>query len=517
MVKWLLFSIALGFGFFLKAQNNTLFMASFYKDHLNQPSYLLEYQPSNFLPITENELPLTKKIADSSIQYYDFTETLFKKHLIEVRHKDYNLNISPIFNFAMGKEFNDTVKRRLFQNTRGAYIDGTIGKQFSFFTYFVENQARFATYQREFYLSNGEFYPQNSDSSYQRQNAVILGGGRTKPFKIDAFDYAYAVGNFVYTPFRFLKMMAGNNPRFVGNGYRSMLLADNSHVAPYFRIDWKINSKWSYTYDRARLLNLMRRPYHSTPEAMYETKLMGTYYLSYQASQRFKISLFEGAIWSKGDSISQIKTNPLFFNPVPIINHFLVKQHKYYAVTGIDLSMIIGKQCLTYAQFASGNFEENQFAWQLGTRWYPSQRQKNMMLQLEYNGSTENMYQSENARINYSHSNLAMAHPKGNGFQELLLRANYEWKRCYINLQFNQYFSNHFKQNALSPVQEISLKKKLTVFYQQTEIGYRFNRKMNFSVFVQSVYRNGNDLGYPTTFTLSGGIKTAIFNTYQDF
>jgi len=114
-------------------------------------------------------------------------------------------------------------------------------------------------------------------------------------------------------------------------------------------------------------------------------------------------------------------------------------------------------------------------------------------------------------------TNLPIAHPKGAGFQEFLIRMSFEWKRIYLDGAFVSSFASNYKENVLSPIVENPIAKKYTSYYQMIEIGYRFNKKMNFSAFINCLYRVTN-IGYtPHTFAINGGIKTHIFNSYQDF
>ena len=229
----LLFILSFSSNDFL-SQQNTVSINSFYKDQLYAPQKNGNYNGGDFLPVIESEYNLPKYISDSTKQYYKVTSILFKKHLIELKGDDYYFTISPVFDLSIGKNSkDDSLAPRKFQNTRGFFIEGDFFDKFSFSSSFYENQARFTEYQKEYYESLGELYP--SGNGYNVQNAVIPGGARTKPFKEDGFDYAYAFGNVVYKFNKSLTFIAGNDNRFIGSGYRSLLLSDNSLNSPYFQ------------------------------------------------------------------------------------------------------------------------------------------------------------------------------------------------------------------------------------------------------------------------------------------
>lgn len=154
-------------------QQNSTLLHSYFKDQLYNNSRSNAYQGSGFLPVMESEYNLTEIIRDSSKQYYDFTEKVFKKHVIEVKGSNYFLTISPILDLSMGKDRSDTNERRLFQNTRGVFVEGDLYKNFSFSTAIYENQGRYSNYETAYYSSLGELYPNQSAGKYTTQNAVI--------------------------------------------------------------------------------------------------------------------------------------------------------------------------------------------------------------------------------------------------------------------------------------------------------------------------------------------------------
>jgi hypothetical protein len=497
-------------------QQNTISLQSFYKDHLFDNSSDKVYSGSSFLPVLESEYNLNFIIRDSSKQYYDFTETLFKKHLFDLAGKNYHLTISPIFDFTLGKDIADTANRRLFQNTRGLFVEGDLLKNFSFSTSVYENQARFNNYESSYYSSIGELYPQGNH--YVTQNAVIPGSGRTKPFKIDGFDYAYAIGNIIYRPIKSVALVAGNSSHFVGDGYRSILLSDNGAPAPFLRAIYRISQKWELNYLRMRLFNLMRKPASTTVEAYYETKNYSSNYLTYKINKRFSISLFEGVVWSKGDSIVSKHVNPLYYSPIPFLPSLILSNKEVNALHGLSVSLALKSNHRIYSQFAVSNLTLKNAAFQLGYRGYNYFGMKNFMLQLEYNNVGENTYSSSNARLNYSQYNLPMAHVKGNAFQELLIRSNFEYKRLFVELKINYFLLKNYQDVSLLGINKNNTRYDGNILTNQVEFGYRFNRLMNFSVYCAWLGRfEKTDLRNSTTNQFTVGIRTAINNHYNDF
>lgn len=512
----ILFILTCLFSFSGKSQQNLLPLNSYYKDKLFSPFDSTSFSNGSFLPACESQLNLFKKIADSSKQYYVFTSYLFKKHLVELKGEDYYLTISPTVDITIGEDKADSISPRKFNNTRGFIIEGDIFKNFSFSTSFYENQTRFTNYERAYYLSVGEMYP--NGSNYSTQNAVIPGAARTKPFKTDGFDYAYAIGNIVYSPNSRLQISTGNNSHFVGTGYRSLLLSDNSIYAPYVQANCKLSDKWSFVYMRAKLLNLLRRPIFTGAEAYYEPKALSTNYITYKASKKLTLSLFEGMIWSKGDSITTKKVNPLFYNPIPGISEFIASKNEMSHLIGLNSEYLFSHKHRIYSQVAMSNFDSKNIGFQVGYRGYNFGNVKDLMLQVEYNYVPKSLYESSNRRLNYSHYNLPLAHTKGNGFQEFIIRSNYEYQRFYIDVKIVVYQLIQFQSGSLLAVDKKTDKQFGNIQHEQIEVGYRMNRKLNLTLFGSYLYRTDASLK-TTSFTqfFSLGLRTGLLNHYNDF
>ncbi|MCH2223568.1 MAG: hypothetical protein MK066_02270 [Crocinitomicaceae bacterium] len=496
-----------------RSQQNLIPIHSFYKDQLFANKLEQPYNNGSFFPTIESDYNLIPAIIDSTKRYYTFSHILYQKHLLEMRGKDAYLTISPAANINYGRDLGDTSLNRVFQNTRGILVEGDFFKNFSFSTSFYENQAEVTRYERNYYNSNGERYIA-SDSSYQVRNAVIPGAGRTKPFKIAGYDYAFATGYFVYEPTEKLHIIAGNNTQFIGDGHRSLLLSDNSFNAPYIRLNWKISDQFSMVYMRSRHLNLLRRPEGSTAENYYESKGYSVNYFTYTPTEKSAISLFEGSVWNRGDSIVSKHSHSMYYSPIPIISPLIAKD-EVVSLIGINASYQLAQHHRLYGQVAINNLEFDKTGYQLGYRGYNFFGLTDFMVQLEYNQTSSRMYEVSNPRLNYSHYNLPLAHIKGSGVQEFILRTNYEYEHWYVNLNVLLIREIEYSPEAHLPLYANVNRKNGIVFYENMEIGYRFNRKMNLSIFTNWTYRHSDsDL---TTNVLNFGFKTALANHYKDF
>lgn len=517
-INKLLFFLIAFTAFISSAQQNNLPLNHFYKDRMYHSTNKMEgYRGNSFFPVNENNYDLHTKIQDTSKQYYLVTEHLFRKHFLEFKGKNYYLTISPVFDFSLGKDFSDTASRRLFQNTRGFHIEGDLFHNFSFSTSFYENQSRNPMYQSIYFNSIGESYVNHGDSSYYTQNAVIPGLGRTKPFKGDGYDYAFAMGDIIYQPFKVLTLSVGNTRKFIGDGYRSLLLSDNSFSAPFFQANYRFLPRWEFIYLRSKLTNLLRRPASTTVEAYYDPKVMAVNYISFQATKNLTISLFEGTIYSKGDSIVSKSSSPWMYNPIPVVGAFITAASEANSVLGLNIGFTAANSIRIYSQLA-WNSRHNGFGSQLGIRVMEPWKVKNLFLQFEGNYASDDLYRSSDPRLNYSHFNLPLAHTKGEGFFELLLRANYEYKRMYADLKTIVYSLDNYSPTTLLSLYDTGARSNGTIVHAAIEAGYRFNRKMNFSVFVSYLFRTEAIGGVNQLTNVVGiGMKTGLINSYTDF
>lgn len=468
--------------------------------------------PSSFLPQTESAFPLRNLIRDSSKQYYLFTQKLFKEYLFEIKGDGYRIDIQPILDVSRGNDKADTNIRSLFNNTRGVAIDVNLLDKFSFTTAYYENQNRFSLYETDYYRSIGERYP--NDTTYYADNAVIPGAARTKSFKVDAFDYGYAIGSVVFKPNKHLSFIGGNNLNFVGRGYRSLFLSDNSVPSTYFRTDINLK-RFSYTIFRSKHINLLRRPYRTTVEAYYEQNLFSSQFLTYKPTSWLQISYFEGSKWWLGDSVTSVPVNACYYQPLPFLSQLILgKDKRLFSINGLQLEASFPSFSI-YHQLALNGTSTNKAAFQLGVRLYP-RNIKGLHVQLEYNNVPDRIYSASRSRLNYNAYNLPLAHPKGQSFQEAIIRVSYTYKRLYMDGKWIHYTLEDYLPNSLlvSPLNDQRTNR--SILHQQIEIGYRFNPKSDLKLFVRHIFRTENTGDFQKTQIFMFGLSTAIINHYND-
>jgi hypothetical protein len=163
------------------------------------------------------------------------------------------------------------------------------------------------------------------------------------------------------------------------------------------------------------------------------------------------------------------------------------------------------------------NFDTKNVGFQLGYRGYNIGNLKNFMVQFEYNYVPRLLYEAQNRRLNYSQYNLPLAISKGNGFQEFVIRSNYEYQYFYIDVKVNLYQLEGFQKNSLLAVNKNLNRQHGNIQQEQIEIGFRLNRKMNITVFGTYIYRQETAKDSYVTKFFNLGIRTGLINHYNDF
>lgn len=505
-----------------QAQNRSLPLQSFYKNSFVQ--YSGNKSVETFFPANENQLALYDSIQDTAVLYVDFHQWLFKKNWLELHHKDYSIRVSPIVNFSYGKAFSDQDSLSIYRNTRGLYADGQLFKNWSFQFFLVENQARFMAFENAYYNDRGEIYTYGGE--FHRVNAVIPGAARTKAFKGTGFDYAFSIGSLSYQINPKMRLDFGNNQHFIGSGYRSLLLSDNSIAASYLRFRYAFAPKWTYQLLIRKQQNLFRKPFTKSIEAVYESKFFSAFYLTYKPSDAFSLSLFSAGNQLRQDSIVKHPLSAQMLIPLPGVNTDLFSNATLLnGIAGLNLDYAL-KSAHLYGQLAIDKLEQTYlFAAQAGSHFFKVFGVSRLNLQVEYNYVPQHFYANNNPKLAYSHYNLPSAHPKGNDFHEIMLRGDYGFRRFYLNGALICYVTKggnttaQLAQNSIFTADKSALINAAgTTFLLDGEFGYRFNRMYNPNIYAQLRLRSAQFDGVNHSYAqILVGLKVSLFNQYTDF
>jgi hypothetical protein len=439
---------------------------------------------------------------------------------------DYAIIVNPLIDFTMGNAGVDW--KSTFVNTRGIELKGWVGKNVGYHTIFYENQARFPEYL----------------DTYIRKNNVIPGQGMIHTRHDNGgFDFSSASGYIVYQANKYFNFQLGHGKNFYGDGYRSLLLSDNSFNNLFFKatVDfWRI--KYQVLYNQ--YIDIRAGQSYGY-EFGYDRKYTTTHYLSWAISKRVNVSFFDAVVWSATDSTGNYRGFDLqYLNPIIFMRpvEFSIGSPDN-AILGLNLSVIVGKHNVFYGQLiideftfkevkAGSGYWGNKLGFQLGLKFYNPLDIKNLYLQSEYNWVRPYVYSQRNPINNYGHYNQAIAHPYGANFWESVNFIKYNYKRFFLSYQFIYSIygddppgMNYGKDIYLSyntRVQDynnyIGQGMKTRLLYNDISASYLINPAYNLNFTIGYLNRNLNsDAGSNTTSYFYMGLKTSLRNTYYDF
>ena len=533
-----LFSFFFFFSFIifnLNAQHSNLLLGNSYSSNFNQLIYAEESDlHTSFKPIIKSDLNFD---VDSILELQDksdysnwYLRKIFSEHLIILKGKDYFVSASPIINLTSGKEFIQEVNT--FTNTRGFVIEGDLGKKISFFSSFAENQSIFPDYL----------------DAQIRKNLVVPGQGYARYFKETGFDYAMSSGYVSYRPSKMFAVQFGHGKHFIGDGYRSLLLSDNTFNYPYLRIQttfWKV--QYTNLYTELQDINYFTDNGIVNYDVMgYAKKYMSSHYLSINATKKLNISLFESVIWRMNHAPGSSGFDVNYLNPIVMLRpvEFSVGSSGNVLV-GLNLkyklpfsSYLYGQLMLdefTLEQIKSNNgYWANKFAYQLGYKIFNAFSIDNLTLQTEYNQARPYTYSHFNTQQNYAHYNQPLAHPLGANFSEFLLLINYKWRNFVIDGKIISskyggdikgdpfsYGSNVYANYSDRPADfgiDMYQGNLTTVNIKIFNISYIVNPKTNLKINLGVTLRDfkNEDEELQTQF-INFGIMSDLFNHYYDF
>ena len=349
---------------------------------------------------------------------------IFNEDLIQKHTTDFDFRLNPLFHVTLGKDNQST--KGTYQNTRGIQADGRIGKNFYFYSEFLENQAYYPKYQRD----------------WVNENRVIPGQGQFKSFgkTNDAYDFAAVKGHIEYQPSKFFNFRYGYGQNFIGDGYRSLLLSDNAFNYPYLRITtnfWKIQ----YTNIFAQMQDIR----FTNPNGTYPRKYVTSHVLSANISKRLNISVFETVVY--GDSANTRGYDFHYLNPIIFYRplEFALGSSSGNVLMGLNMKYKLTHNAHVYGQFILDEFYfkeitagkgwwANKFGYQIGIKSFNT-FVPNLTVQTEYNWVRPFTYSHFDVYQNYGHYNQPLAHPLGSNFKESVTWLRYRYKRVIGELQ----------------------------------------------------------------------------------
>ena len=428
--------------------------------------------------------------------------------------------INPILNIGFGYDL--TAKKTISYNLKGLELRADIGRKVTIYTSFLNTVGKFPTYVNIF----------------NAQTGAVPGEGNTRNRAKSGLDFSSITAYISYSPVKQFNMQVGNGKHFIGDGYRSLFLSDNSYTYPYLQFTtnvWRIK----YVSIFAELIDNLKN--FNEFGAGFPRKLATFNYLSVDAAKFLQFGVFEGISWRRTTSRGNTFFDYNFLNPIIGVRAFQKKlDPNTTKVYGMNAKVTLPKYIVLYGQYmfnkwGKKNTADRRMGWQAGVKYFDVGGVKNLNLQVEYNSVRPYSYQGQDSAIGYAHYNQSLGHPMGANFNELLVLVNYQYKRFYASYKLsytqtatdtalNQNYGNNILDIASTATTTTGVKIQNGFAYNildhDIRAGYILNPKLNMVVEAKMQFRkySSKDIGTTTlksnAFMIS--FATNIFNRYYD-
>ncbi len=432
---------------------------------------------------------------------------LTHKNNFDFRDKDFSMHLNLLGHLGFGRVSGDST--RYYRNTRGFEIYGGLGEKVFYYTKFLENQAVFVPYV----------------SRYIDSMVVVPGEGWWKHFGQNGRDYTYAMGYLVFQPIKGLCLEIGHGKHFIGAGYRSLILSDNSFVYPYL--------KASYTKGHFSFVNMWTEFYQfRTVYYFYHYPKHGTFTSIGYVGQKLNFDFIISTIWKTSDYQSYVNRFPVaYFFPVisPVLYGLDGENNVLLALNATYLLRPI----VFYGQFVVDRVDlsrsllntANRYAYQIGARSYDIFSNKKQWLHLgllaEYNVARPYTYASAYQFQGFYHYNQPLAHPWGAGFKEALFRLNLQVFNITMSYHYSYLVSvagsNIFDQHIPDVVIRFKDQGTESVRHNTLVLGLLLNSHTGLRIFYGIDIRDFKNTINHRTFYKFAGLTTDIGRFYYDF
>ena len=451
---------------------------------------------------------------------------LTQEHLFEWKGDDYNVYADFLPDLMIGRDVTD--KKNTWLNTRGFQFGGNVGKEFSFYTSGYENQGVFSNYY----------------TSFIDKNLVVPGQAGGDKLDRTTKDYAYVTALISYTPNKHLNFALGYDKNFIGDGYRSMLLSDNTAPYSFLRMRASLGSV-QYQTIFAYMLDPGAEKLTTDRRLGDRGKWTAMHYIDWNATKRFSIGFFQAVTWAD----AQVEGKRGFdFNYVhPFI--FLRSVEGANSTSpdkmrlGFNLKYEALEKTTIYGQFmfdeftakeifAGNGYWANKWALQIGFKGSDLFKVNSLNYLAEFNTARPYTYSHFDRLSNYSSMNQALAHPLGANFREVLGQMNYTYKRFDFSgeLMYARYGTDpeglNYGGDIFKPYDtrvseygnSIGQGIGTNLYYAEAKVAYVLNPKYNLRLELGGVFRKESSMISQTkTGLFTIGLRSTFRNLYSDF
>lgn len=344
-----------------------------------------------------------------------FSKIFFKQDSSE----DKSISFFSIFPFKdVNIGWSNATKKIPHENAVGIVCSGLLRNKFSWFVN---------------YKYSDLVVPKYMDSIIKKTN-VIPGLAYANRLGVNHYFYNFLMCGIKYSPNKIFSFQLGNGKNFFGDGYRSLLLSDNSSAYPNFLISTKV---WHINYISI-FANFKDIRGSDGIRNRFVNKYASIHYLSWDISKKFNLSIFEAIVFQNRSQSGR----PYFFEP-NYLNPIIFFRPVEYSVgspdnslLGLNLRYKFPEKTSIYGQLILDEFLlkeikarkgwlENKQGFQIGIKSWDVFGLKNLKLLAEINYVRPYTYYHKNVLQNYANYNQPLAHPMGANFKEVLGKLDY--------------------------------------------------------------------------------------------
>ena len=387
----------------------------------------------------ENFHTAIKPYNNSEIKNYWKTKNRFKtdksKKLLFFGDTTHFIEIKPIFDLGVTSDLNNY---GYYNYSFGVNIVSQITHNLSLDVKIGQNRTQIPTIHKN----------RGLDFSFLPHYGKRLDGS-------DYIDYSYLRGYISYSPGDYFNFQFGHDKNFFGDGYRSLLLSDNSDAYWFLKGSvniWKV--KYTILYSGFQDIDSEYDSfYYPSTNTFLHNKYSTSHFLSWNIGKRFNFNLFETVIWRGEDSLGTRGFDVNYVNPIVFyrpIEFSLGSPDNVLMGGGFKIK--IAKSNHLYGQFILDEFKlseikardgwwGNKYGFQIGFKTYNLFNVKNLYFLAEYNRVRPFTYSHRSSLENWGNTYQAMAHPLGANFTEEVFILKYPHKRFLFKLK--TVFSKH--------------------------------------------------------------------------
>tara|TARA_R110002072_G_scaffold302889_1_gene489488 strand:+ start:9228 stop:10649 length:1422 start_codon:yes stop_codon:yes gene_type:complete len=337
-----------------------------------------------------------------------------------------------------------------------------------------------------------------------------------------------------FTPNHIFNFQVGIDNNFIGEGSRSMFLSDYGASYPFGQIRMRF---WRLEY--TILYQFLREQESNSTD--WESKFASSHHISFNAAKWLNFGLFETVIFQPRDTLLNRGFDAEYLNP------FVMYRPQEYSLGSSD-NVLIGfelnafwKKHTFYSQFildefvlaeirAKSKWWANKYGGQFGVKGRFSKGENSFFYRLEYNFARPFTYSHLSPELNYGNQGVALAHPYGSSFMEILGEFKWQNKRLFAHV-FANYYLRGGSQDGLNYGEDIYvpyINKPFEYGYKigsgkatngtkvVLTMGYQLMKTGKLNVFAENHF-NANTLNSKVNYTLVVGVRSMLWNDRRNY